>query len=120
MLTFIATQISAEKEKEELLKTFKALDADGNGVLTRDELKKGLKQLQGIVMNEDEIDELISKVDTNQSGNIDFSGKKKFFIFQIFSLCRVRGRCDQPGEALVQEEDRADLQDVRPRRKRVH
>lgn len=75
MLTFMATQISAEKEKEDLLHTFKALDADGNGVLTREELKQGLIQLNGIVSNEQEIDDLIKMVDSNNSGTVDFSGK---------------------------------------------
>lgn len=74
MLTFIATQISAEKEKSELLQTFQALDSDGNGILTREELKAGLNQLNGIVSNEEELDQLIKMVDTNGSGNIDFSG----------------------------------------------
>lgn len=77
MLTFMATQISAQKEKEDLLQTFKTLDTDGNGVLTREELKEGLMQLNGIVSNEKEIDDLIVMVDSNNSGTVDFSGKFK-------------------------------------------
>ena len=96
MLTFMATQIGAEKEKEELLHTFKALDTDGNGVLTPEELKAGLKQLNGLASNEEEIDALIVAVDSNMSGNIDFTG-----IFEVNS--RVRGCGDQSGETALQE-----------------
>lgn len=102
----MATQISAEKEKEELLQTFKALDADGNGILTPEELRAGVKQLNGIVSNEQEIDKLILMVDTNGSGNIDFSGNSSI------NTSRVCGGCNQPRKTIVEEENRANIQDV--------
>jgi calcium-dependent protein kinase len=74
MLTFIATQIAVEKDKKDLMETFKSLDVDGNGVLTRAELKEGLLKIHGIAKNEKEIDDLIKMVDSNNSGSIDFSG----------------------------------------------
>jgi calcium-dependent protein kinase len=44
MMTFIACQVSTKEELDELQKTFAALDNDGNGKLSKDELIKGYKQ----------------------------------------------------------------------------
>lgn len=41
VLSFIATQIVSNQDKEELQNTFKILDKDGDGKLTRDELIEG-------------------------------------------------------------------------------
>ena len=41
LCTFIATQILTQNEKEELHKTFKALDKDGDSKLSLDELIEG-------------------------------------------------------------------------------
>ena len=43
-MTYIATYISSNKEKEELEEQFKKLDVDGNGVLTEEELVKGMRR----------------------------------------------------------------------------
>jgi len=42
LCTFIATQILTQNDKEELHKTFKALDKDGDSKLSLDELIEGL------------------------------------------------------------------------------
>ena len=41
ILTIITEQIVSKDEKDELIKTFKNLDKDGNGVLNREELIEG-------------------------------------------------------------------------------
>lgn len=43
MMTFIACQVSTKEELDELQKTFAALDNDGNGRLSKEELIKGYK-----------------------------------------------------------------------------
>lgn len=40
-MTFMANMVVSKNEKQELLNTFEALDLDGNGVLTVDELVQG-------------------------------------------------------------------------------
>jgi Ca2+-binding EF-hand superfamily protein len=40
-MTFIATHIVSQQEKEELLKCFKGLDKNGDGQLTKEELTEG-------------------------------------------------------------------------------
>lgn len=41
IMTFMASMLMTKKEKDELLVAFQALDLDGNGVLTVDELISG-------------------------------------------------------------------------------
>lgn len=54
-LTFIVCQLSTKKEQEDLLKTFKAFDKNGNGTISQDELLEGYRELYGDRMNEEEI-----------------------------------------------------------------
>lgn len=42
LLSFIVTQVLSHKDKEEIRKTFQALDKDGNGFLTKKELIEGI------------------------------------------------------------------------------
>ena len=78
------------KEKEEMQKTFKALDTDGDGILDKEELIKGeflinlksfSKFFQGyskimgnIELAKEKAEKIIEEVDSNKSGKIDFSG----------------------------------------------
>ena len=85
-MTFIATQIVAQEEKQDLIKTFEALDADGNGVLTQDELilgntcgvdfghPLGYMKVYNFTKKEAEKEALkiIKSIDLNNSGEIDF------------------------------------------------
>lgn len=43
VLSFIATQIVSAQDKEEMMHTFKSLDKDGDGKLTKEELVDGIK-----------------------------------------------------------------------------
>lgn len=74
MLTFISAQVAAEKDRDELMATFKALDKDGNGILTREELKAGYAKVFGHSQDVDgEVNRIFKQIDTNNSGEIDFS-----------------------------------------------
>jgi calcium-dependent protein kinase len=42
LLTFITSQVMTNQEKEELQKTFSALDTDGNGTLSKEEMILGI------------------------------------------------------------------------------
>ena len=56
-------------------KSFKALDKDGDGKLTREELIEGYtKMFNNRTLAEEEVDKIIQQVDHNMSGNIDFTG----------------------------------------------
>ncbi len=47
--------LSTKDELEQLTKTFKAIDLDGNGNISKDELFEGYKRLYAEKMTEDEI-----------------------------------------------------------------
>ena len=75
ILTFIATQIMNQKEKEELLLTFQALDLVGDGILSKEELISGYTKVFGNhTLAITQADKILSEVDHNYSGKIDFTG----------------------------------------------
>lgn len=57
----------------DLQKAFKALDVNSDGKLSRDELIEGYKKIYG-ELAESEVDKILARVDTNGSGEIDYSG----------------------------------------------
>jgi len=76
IITFIASQIASKEDNAELEKTFKALDTDGNGVLSREELVVGYtKMMVGSSKEEVEkiVEELIQNVGMNKQGEINFT-----------------------------------------------
>lgn len=70
---YIAGQLLSKKEKEDLAETFKLLDANNDGKLSREEIKEGYEKLHGFVMEDEQIDALFEAVDTDNSGYIDYS-----------------------------------------------
>ena len=49
------------------------MDVDGNGKLDKEEIKKGYKSYFGKDIADEKIDEMFAKVDTDNSGEIDYS-----------------------------------------------
>ena len=74
-LTFIASQLSTKGEREEMMDVFKAIDTDNNGALSRDELVNGFTQIfgEGQENIEEEVDKIMAQVDTDGSGEIDYT-----------------------------------------------
>ncbi len=56
----------------ELQKAFKALDKNSDGKLSRDELIEGYRKIYG-ELAESEVDKILARVDSNHSGEIDYS-----------------------------------------------
>lgn len=44
-LTYIASQFTSKEEKHQLMQTFKALDTNGDGVLSREEIIQGYSKI---------------------------------------------------------------------------
>lgn len=59
---------------------FKNLDADGNGIIDKEEIKQGFENL-GVILNEKQIDKLLKHLDKNKSLQIDWNEWRDFFRF---------------------------------------
>jgi len=70
---FLVTYFSTKEDKGKLLETFRALDKDKNGTLSREEIKQGYKLIMGKAHNDEDIEVLIKNIDTNKSGSVDYS-----------------------------------------------
>ncbi|XP_047434811.1 calcium-binding protein 4 [Mugil cephalus] len=57
---------------KELRCAFKQFDSDGDGKITLDELKEGMKTLLGEKLKKGELEEILGDIDLNKDGNIDF------------------------------------------------
>ena len=70
---FIASQLLTKSEKENLAKIFKALDKNGDGKLSKDEIYEGYENYFGKHLDREDIDKMFAAVDYDQSGFIDYS-----------------------------------------------
>ena len=66
----MSTKLSGE-QLEELKKAFAVMDANGDGVVTKDELRTLLKGL-GEEVTDEVVDEMIAIADENGDGKVDF------------------------------------------------
>lgn len=73
VLLYIISFFDLKEEKDELLKTFKSLDLDGDGQLTHDELMIGYSKLMGEEEAKKEVDRIFKTIDVNGTGAIDFT-----------------------------------------------
>ena len=73
-ITYLVNQLAQKEDLIELQKAFKALDKNSDGKLSRDELVEGYRKIYG-ELAESEVDKILAKVDSNGSGEIDYSGK---------------------------------------------
>jgi len=58
---------------------FKAIDQDGSGYITADELKSAMAKL-GFIKSDAEIQEMIRAVDKDADGRVNYEGNTKVFI----------------------------------------
>lgn len=69
---YILNALVSQSEKEEIIRTFKAMDENNDGVLSKQELRQGLIN-SGKMFSDDEIDEIFAKIDIDGSGTISYS-----------------------------------------------
>ncbi len=73
-MMFIVSQLMTNKEKENLRAIFMALDKNGDGTLTKEELLEGYAKFYG---NREraraEVESLMAKADVDNNGSIDYS-----------------------------------------------
>ena len=56
-----------------MLKAFREIDKDGNGVIAKSELMRIFQEQKGNTFSESEVERIVDMVDTNDSGLIDFT-----------------------------------------------
>ena len=72
VLTFMIHQLISAKEMEEQIRMFSKLDVNKDGMLQREELIAGFKEIYGEVQ-EEEVDEIMALADLNGNGELDYS-----------------------------------------------
>ena len=78
MTGFIIDQITNKDDKTDLYNVFVALDTDGNGILSREELMTGYSQIYPDLHDtqiKKDVEKIFEVADRNNSGAIYFSGK---------------------------------------------
>ncbi|CAD8206359.1 unnamed protein product [Paramecium octaurelia] len=74
IVQYIISQMTTNKELEDLQKSFQSLDKNKDGVLNKAELVEGYtKVLKNKEQAEEYVEKIISKIDKNQSGVIEFN-----------------------------------------------
>jgi len=71
---FLVTFCVNSDEKAKLLQTFRALDLNGDGTLTKEELIQGYRRILNVNDPEEEVGKIMQMVDNNNSGTIDYTG----------------------------------------------
>ena len=72
-LAFIASQLVSKDETEDLEKIFRAIDKDGDGNLSKEEILEGYEEHFGVPISEEEVDKMFSEIDIDGNGHIDYT-----------------------------------------------
>ena len=72
-MAFIASHLTKDEEKRDLDKIFKAIDINGDGNLSKEEVMLGYEQHLGIPMTVEQVDEMFEKIDLDGNGTIDYT-----------------------------------------------
>ncbi len=72
-LAFIASQLVTKDETEHLEKIFQAIDKDGDGNLSKEEILEGYEDHFGVPISEEEVDKMFLEIDIDGNGSIDYT-----------------------------------------------
>ena len=70
---FIASQLLSKQEKTDIDKVFRAMDVNGDGKLSKEEIKNGYAEFFGKSLTDEQVDDMFAKVDADGNGEIDYS-----------------------------------------------
>ena len=83
-LTYIVNHLVSKKDKNELIELFQQFDKNGDGVLSKDEILAGYREILGDEDAEKEAKRIMEEVDLDKNGTIDYNE------FIIASLSRQK------------------------------
>lgn len=72
-MAFIASHLTKDEEKRDLDKIFKAMDTNGDGCLSKQEVLKGYEHYFGEPITCEEVDSIFQKIDLDGNGFIDYT-----------------------------------------------
>lgn len=72
-LAFIASQLVSNEEKDQLEKIFRAIDKNGDGNLSKEEILEGYEEHFGVPISEEEVDKMFKEIDIDGNGTIDYT-----------------------------------------------
>lgn len=72
VMCFISSQLVSQNERSHLSRIFHDIDKNGTGKLNPKELKQASNRLANIGLSQEEVEEIIDRVDSNQNGYIDY------------------------------------------------
>jgi calcium-dependent protein kinase len=70
---YIAAQLLTKEETEEADELFRAMDIDGDGILTKEEIKASYQDIIGRSLSDDEVETMFDRVDADANGKISYS-----------------------------------------------
>uniref|UniRef100_A0A671PNJ3 Calcium binding protein 4 n=1 Tax=Sinocyclocheilus anshuiensis TaxID=1608454 RepID=A0A671PNJ3_9TELE len=76
----------------ELHCAFKQFDCDGDGRITFEELKESTKTLLGEKLKKGELEEILTDIDLNGDGKVDFDGKEGSMLLNVLICCTALTR----------------------------
>ena len=65
--------MTSTDEKKDLEKMFKAIDKDGDGNLSKQEILEGYEIHFGVPISEEQVDEMFEQIDIDGNGTIDYT-----------------------------------------------
>jgi calmodulin len=72
--------VRKEDEEKTLRRAFKLFDKDGSGTIDKSELERITTQM-GESLSKEELEQMLTLVDTNKDGKIDYDGMIEIFNF---------------------------------------
>lgn len=73
ILAFIVSQSSSENENSSILETFKALDSDGDGILSKEDINQGFKKFTDEKTAKQEAERVFEILDFDKNGQINYT-----------------------------------------------
>ncbi|BAT76318.1 hypothetical protein LR48_Vigan01g255800 [Vigna angularis] len=96
----------SSRKKEELERVFSTFDKNGDGFVTKQELRESLSNI-GILMTDKEVDDIVVKYDSNGDGLIDF---EEFCL--LTSECMGGKKEEDENEEEEEEEEEINLKEA--------